>query len=181
MTGPRARVGRLLLAAILVAGALLAACETQGGPRAAPSAPTVPPNFPFPSGGVVPIPTALSGLNSGGAHIELTGAVEKTLDLPLGSPTFFQGGIMALLWQGPSGDLLTLAGIASGNQASTSSTLLLTISVVELGETFVSTGSECTIMFDSLESTAVLGTFRCRGFKHEGKSVAADGSFTANA
>jgi hypothetical protein len=182
-----------MLAVLVAVGLLGAACGKKSGnpfgigasgllsklpsalPTSLPSLPsglptTLPSGLPtslpsgFPSVPPSGLPSSVSTLNSGTAHLEVSGSVHGTFDLDLQGPGEFvppPGGI-ALIYVGSKGDEFGIGGPSFTGTKKTASTLIVTVVITSKGFFFgTSSGGECTIHLTTAKADDVEGNMVC--------------------
>lgn len=133
------RPARLVIATAWV----LASCGGAGGP-----------------GGAVSPAAPSAGYTSGEAHVEITGALEATLDLTLssGRTSSFESGSLSLAWEDARGNFVSLAATPKGGEAAD---LLVNMSIK--GHSASSSATDtCSATFEDLSPENVVGSFECR-------------------
>jgi hypothetical protein len=148
-----------------------------------PDAPTnVPTTIPTEIATDVPtdLPTEAGRFLSGDAEVELSGAVDETLQLPVSEqiPTTYVFGVITSNWGEPGSSLLSINGTAGEGRNRTGPTLALAITLPD-GRSFASSGNECVVDLDSAGDTGIEGGFDCTGLSSSAGSVDATGSFEA--
>jgi hypothetical protein len=195
-------IRRQVLPAVLVAAiaAGVPACDGGSSPNGAiatgslrsGSPPSVgpTPSVPLPSVSLI-LPSGSIRFVAGAAHVELTGALAKTLDLQLAIGAFVPGHDVVLTWRGGTLDSLVVDLPAQSGQFKTSlarsvggkadRTNALTIGVGEAAPPaiFVSHSGECSITLTRAEPDGVEGTFRCAEVNGSAGSIDATGDFSA--
>ena len=137
----------------LVAILALSACGQRDGVDI-PGTPTVAPTT-F-------LPTSIgTKLNEGTSHVELSGGIELTLDLPLMAPSVYNSppGGAAISFGDTAGNALGIAGLFEDGP--TSSDLVITITRADPITLLLSSSGECTVAFEAAADGSVDGTFDC--------------------
>jgi hypothetical protein len=128
------------------------------------------------------IPTGAGRFVSGEAEVELSGAVDDTIQLSVSEqiPTTYVFGVITSNWGEPGSSLLSINGTAGEGRNRTGPTLALAITLPD-GRSFASSGNECVVDLDSAGDTGIEGSFECTGLSSTTGSVEATGTFEATA
>jgi hypothetical protein len=150
-----------------------------------PDAPTdVPTTIPTEIATDVPtdIPTGAGRFLSGEAEVDLSGAVDDTLQLPVSEqiPTTYVFGVITSNWGEPGSSLLSINGTAGEGRNRTGPTLALVITLPD-GRSFASSRNECLVDLDIAGEAGIEGSFECTGLSSTAGVVDATGSFEASA
>lgn len=149
--GVRVRFARTAAAAALAASLLLGAC---GAKTKVPSVPTnLLTNLPSFQG---------TPLNSGTIHLELSGSIEGTYDLPLIAPSVYDpppgGG--SLSFADTESNIVGIGGVLQPGKTSSSLVVTVTVSKPDI-VVFISEKGECTVQIAKAGEAAVEGSFEC--------------------
>jgi hypothetical protein len=103
--------------------------------------------------------------SAGTAHLEVSGDLEASLDLSLATDgaSSFEGGVVALAWEDPEGNFMSISATPKNGEADARSddTPLLATFVVD-GKSFNSEATRtCAVSFDQLTSQEASGTLTC--------------------
>jgi hypothetical protein len=116
---------------------------------------------------------------SGTAHVEESGGLTGTLDLPLNAANaiaYFPNGVLSLGYVNQQ-DTLVISTDAKAGQASTT-----TVRLVHGSTYYDSSGTQCKINVTRADKTGATGTFTCTGLQSGGgPTVNATGTFSASA
>src|SRR5216117_3495247 len=175
-----------VIAAILAAGSLAAACTGKGiSPQ--PSISSGPNGSPNASSSQSGSPRVVS-LHKGAASLRLSGGLETHLNLPLAPPGASiwgrSTGQISLKYLTRDGDALLLNGSIPGASARTSTALTLSL-VIQNGGTvaFSSSRGECKVSVRRSTTKSVRGAFTCSKLRSLGKPrkvVTAAGEFSGS-
>jgi hypothetical protein len=177
------------LAALIVLGAVLAACSggttrttlghTTGATAASPT-PGVPSLMHTTAGGSPGTPGPPRG---GTASLTVTGAARATLELPrLTNRAFAPGGGFAFVWGDGRGDSLGVGGPVFAGSSRTTNQLVVTILLAGRHPLLVSSSAgECGVSLRPVSAGRLRGRLRCRGIRTPRGAVAATGRFEAPA
>ncbi|HET8766967.1 MAG TPA: hypothetical protein VFM86_06530 [Pedococcus sp.] len=159
--------GTVAVGAVLAA--LAVGCTTTGtghGESVSPPAPATPTSTGSPSPTATPSSAPDGPLETGGAAVTLSGDLTAQVALPtLAEPDVWSSppGPMALTWDEPGGQSLTLSGASFTSRASTSGDRVLSF-VVDGPEGpvgFSSSGGECVITITPALPDNMGGVFTC--------------------
>ena len=125
--------------------------------------------------------TATACYESGTAHVEESGGLTDTLDLPLNAVNaiaYFPNGVLSLSYIKPPQDTLVISTDAKAGQA-----LTTTVRIVRGTTYYDSSGTQCKINVTKVDKTGAAGTFTCTGLQAVAgqQTINAKGSFSATA
>ena len=177
------RLARLASVATL-ASIVLAACTSNSSPEPSTPVPTSSASgleSPTETPSAGPVINAVKATR-GSATVRVEGDIKEQLSIPIGLHGLYQPnpGEFSLSYVSREGDALIVSGPTPAETAKTSADLTLSIVVqTNTAHAFPSSQGECTIEVKSASAQLFSATFLCKHLSAKGKTISANGQFTA--
>lgn len=177
---------RILLAAAMVFGLGAAGCnEGIDLPTQTPTDPPTEVPTEIPTELPTELPSGAGSLSTGTAHMDITGDITLSVDLPLTGSGIFAPppGAIGLTYADETGTSFGVGGTSFVGSETTSETLVVSVGVLseDFFGIFVSGEGECTVTVDEGSEEAVSGSVSCAGLTSADTTVDLEATFSAEA